>query len=128
MIARLFVAGFAETDGLPSSLSADLFRRLVALVIFAGGFLWNLDSSSSSALVKGVPNIEPALLLAKGIEETLVDVVDVSICSATAFALFRAMVATIRARLMFSGQDGQEMDSGLFAGRWTRRTKTGDVV
>ena len=96
-------------------------------MIFAGGFLWKLGSSSSSPLVKGVPNVEPALLLGKGIEETLVDVVEASICSAAAFALYRAMVPTIRARLMFSGQDEQEMDSGLFAGRRTRRTKMSDV-
>jgi len=54
--------------------------------------------------VKGVPNVEPALLLGKGIEETLVDVVETS---AAAFALYLAMVPTIRARLMFSGQDEQ---------------------
>jgi hypothetical protein len=129
MTARLFVAGFVETDGLPPSLSADLFRRTpVALLILAGAFLWKLGSSSSSALVKGVPNVEPVLLLGKGIGETLVeDVVETSICFAAAFALYLAMVPTIRARLMPSGQDGQEMGSGLFAGRWTRRTKMSDV-
>lgn len=124
MTARFFVAGFVGTDGLPSSLSADLFRRTpVALVFFAGGFPWKLGSSSSAPLVKGVPNVEPVLLLEKGIEETLVDGVETSICCAAAFALYLAMVPTIRARLMPSGQEGQEMDSGLFAGRWTRRTK-----
>jgi hypothetical protein len=72
-------------------------------MIFARGFLWKLGSSSSSPLVKGVPNVEvePALLLEKGIEETLVDVVvETSICSAAAFALYLAMVPTITARLM----------------------------
>jgi len=128
MTARFFVAGFVETDGLPSSLSADLFRRTpVALMIFAGGFLWKLGSSSSSPLVKGVSNVKPVLLLGKGVEETLVDVAEASVCSAAAFALYLAMVPTIRARLMPSGQDGQEMISGLFAGRWTRRTKMSDV-
>jgi hypothetical protein len=97
MTARFFVAGFVETDGLPSSLSADLFRHaLVSLTIFAGGFLWKLGSSSSSPLVKGVQNVEPALLLEKGIEETLVDVVEASICCAAAFALYLAMVRTNR--------------------------------
>jgi len=103
MTARFFVAGFVETDGLPSSLSADLFlRALVTLMVSVGGFFWKLGSSSSSPLVKGVPNVEPALLLGKGIEETLVDVVETS---AAAFALYHAMVPTIRGRLMFSGQD-----------------------
>jgi hypothetical protein len=116
--ARFFVAGFVETDGLPSSLSADLFRCTpVAHMYFAGRFLRKLGSSSSSPLVKGVPNVEPALLLGKGIEETLVDVVETSICSAAAFALYLAMVPIIRALFIASGQDGQEMDSGLFAGR-----------
>jgi hypothetical protein len=118
MTARFFVAGFVETDGLPSSLSADLFRRTpVALLTLARGFLWKLGSSSSSPIVKGVSDVEPALLLGKGIEETLVDVVGTLICSAAAFALYLAMVPTIRARLRPSGQDGQETDSGLFAGR-----------
>jgi hypothetical protein len=126
--ARFFVKGFVETDGLPSSLSADLFRCTpVAHMYFAGCFLRKLVSSSSSPLVKGVPNVEPVLLLGKGIGETLVDVVETSICSAAAFALYLAMVPIIRARFMTSRQDGQEMDSGLFAGRWTRRTKTSDV-
>jgi hypothetical protein len=126
--ARFFVAGFVETDRLPSSLSAVLFRRTPAVLLaLAEGFLWKTEFSSSSQLVKGVPNVEPVLLLGKGMEETLVDVVETSICSAAAFALYLAMVPTIRARLMPSGQDGQEMDSGLFAGRWTRRTKMSDV-
>lgn len=126
MTVRFFVA---ETDGLPSSLSADLFRHaLVALMMFSRGFFRKLGPSSSSPLVKGVPNVEPALLLEKGTDETLVDVVvEASICSAAAFALYLAMVPTIRARLKFTGQDGQEMDSGLFAGRRMRRTKMSDV-
>ena len=128
MTARFFVAGFVETDRLPSSLSAVLFRCTpVALLALGGGSLWKTEFSSSSQLVKGVPNVEPVLLLGKGMEETLVDVAETSICSAAAFALYLAMVPTIRARLMPSGQDGQEMDSGLFAGRWTRRTETSDV-
>jgi hypothetical protein len=117
MTGRFFVAGFVETDRLPSSLSADLFRRNpIALMALPGGFLWKLESSSSWPLVAGVPNVEPALLLGKGIEEeALVDVVvEASTRSAAAFALYLAMVPTIRARLMLSGQ---EMDSGLFAGR-----------
>ncbi|SRR6266446_14074 len=114
MTARFFVAGFVEIDGLPSSLSADLFRRTpVALMTLAGVFLWKLGSSSSSQLVIGVPNVEPALLLERSIEEALVEVVEASIRSAAAFALFLAMVPTIRAQLMPSGQ---EMDSSLFAG------------
>ena len=118
MTARFFVAGFVETDLLPSSLSADLFRRApVALMIFAGGFLWKLGSSSSSPLVKGVPTVELVLLLKRGREETLVDVVEASACFAAALALYLAMAPTTRARLMPSGQDGQEMDSGLFASR-----------
>ena len=71
--------------------------------------------------MKGVPNVEPALLLGKGMEETLVDVVDVSACSAAAFALYLVMVN--QDTVDVSGQDGQEMDSGLFAGGWTRRTQ-----
>jgi hypothetical protein len=125
MTVRFFVAGFVETDGLPSSLSADLFRR--TLMLFAGGFLWKFGSSSSSPLVKGVPNVEHALLLGKGVKETLVDVVEISICSVAAFALYLVIVPTIRARLMPSGQVGKDIDSGLFAGRWTRRTKMSDV-
>ena len=124
MTARFFVAGFVETDGLPSSLSADLFRRTpVALMIFARGFLWKLGSSSSSPLVEGVPSVELVLLLKRGIEETLVDVVEASACFAAAFALYLAMVPIIRVRLMPSGLDGQETDSGLFAGRWRGKQK-----
>jgi hypothetical protein len=44
------------------------------------------------------------MLLGKGIEETLVDVVEASIRSAAAFALSLAMMPTIRAQLMLSGQ------------------------
>jgi hypothetical protein len=95
--ARFFVAGFVETDGLPSSLSADLFRRiLVAPMTFARG----MYSSSSSPLVIGVTTVEPTMLLGKGIEETLVDVVEASIRS---FALSLAIVPSTRAQLMLPG-------------------------
>jgi hypothetical protein len=40
---RFFAAGFVETDRLPSSLSADLFRRIpVALMTFVGGLDFSL--------------------------------------------------------------------------------------
>jgi len=82
--ARLFVAGLVETDESPPSLSAGLFRRVpLVLMTFVVGFSWN---SSSSPLVAGVSTVEPALLLGKGYEETLVEAVEVSICSAAVFA------------------------------------------
>ena len=121
MTARFFVAGFVETDGLPSSLSADLFLcALVTLMEFSGGSLWKFGSSSSSPLVKGVPNVELVLLLKKGIEETLVDVVETS---AAASALYLAMVPTIKTRLMFSGQEEQ----WFIRKSMERRTKMSDV-
>jgi hypothetical protein len=96
--ARFFVAGFVETDRLPSSLSADLFRRIpVAPINFARG----MRSSSSSPLVIGVTTVEPTMLLGKGIEETLVDVVEVSIRS---FALSLAIVPSTRTQLMLPGK------------------------
>src|ERR1700761_4611753 len=95
--ARFFVAGFVETHGLPSSLSADLFRRIpVVPMTFARG----MYSSSSSPLVIGVTMVEPTMLLGKGIEETLVDVVEASIRS---FALSLAMVPSTRAQLILPG-------------------------
>src|SRR5258708_11413291 len=70
MIERFFVAGFVETDRLPSSLSADLFRRNpIALMALPGGFLWKLNSSSSWPLVAGRSYVEHALLLGMGMEE-----------------------------------------------------------
>jgi hypothetical protein len=123
-VARFFVAGFVETDRLPSSLSADLFRRIpVALMTFARGFLWKLYSSSSSRIVIGVVTVEPVLLLGKGIGETLVDVVEAR--SATTFALYLAKVPKIRARLMLSGQKWTVVYS---QGRWTRENKVVDEV
>jgi hypothetical protein len=96
--ARFFVAGFVETDRLSSSLSTDLFRRIpVAPMNFARG----MCSSSSSPLVTGVTAVEPTMLLGKGIEETLVDVVEASIRS---FALSLAIVPLTRAQLMLPGK------------------------
>ena len=96
-------------------------------MIFAGGFLWKLDSSSSSALVKGVPNVEPALLLGKGMEETLVDVVDVSACSAATFALYLVMVNQDTVDVFWTRwtRNGQ-----WFIRRWVdeENTKMSDVV
>ena len=73
----------------------------------------------------GVFAVEPVLLLEKGTEETLgevVELVEVLKRSAAAFLVYLAMAPTITARLMLAGQ---ETDSGLFRKTdGTRRKKT----
>jgi hypothetical protein len=100
MAARLFVVGLVETDGSPSSLSADLFRR-DPVVLMTLAFLCRLNSSSSSPLVAGVSTVEPALLLDRGAEETLaeVEVAEGSKRCVIAFPVALAIVPTITARL-----------------------------
>jgi hypothetical protein len=121
-MARLFVVGLVETERSSPSLSADLLRRIPAvLMTFATTFVCKLESSSSSPLVKGVSTAEPPLLLERGMEETLAEVevvVEASKRFIAVFLVFLAMVPAITSRLMLARK---ETDSGLFSSRPTWR-------
>jgi hypothetical protein len=73
--------------------------------------------------VIGVVTVEPVLLLGKGIGETLVDVVEASIRSAATFALFLAMMPTIRVQL---NAFWTVTNRGLFARSMDEGNKVGD--